>query len=60
MSNQAGIYVEVRVRGSMEDLWRLTQEPALHRRWDLRFSEIRYLPRRDPAQPIQIEAPAPA
>jgi hypothetical protein len=29
----------------------LTQEPDLHQRWDLRFTEIRYLPRPDTAQP---------
>lgn len=39
------IYVEILIRGSMEDLWRKTQEPKLHERWDLRFSEIDYLPR---------------
>jgi uncharacterized membrane protein YphA (DoxX/SURF4 family) len=40
------IYVETRVRGPLEDLWQRTQDPALHQRWDLRFSEIDYLPRR--------------
>jgi DoxX-like family len=39
------IYVEVLIRGSMDDLWAKTQEPKLHQRWDLRFSEIDYLPR---------------
>ena len=39
------IYVEIRIRGSIDDLWRRTQEPDLHERWDLRFSEIVYLPR---------------
>ena len=29
----------------MEDLWRLTQEPSQHARWDMRFSDIAYLPR---------------
>jgi hypothetical protein len=29
----------------MDDLWQKTQEPELHQRWDLRFSEIDYLPR---------------
>jgi len=45
------IYVEIRIRGDVDTLWRLTQEPASHQRWDLRFSEIDYLPRlteRDP------------
>jgi len=28
----------------MDALWDATQEPALHRRWDVRFGEIEYLP----------------
>jgi DoxX-like family len=39
------IYVEIFIHGSMDDLWQKTQEPKLHQRWDLRFSEIDYLPR---------------
>jgi uncharacterized membrane protein YphA (DoxX/SURF4 family) len=39
------IYVEILIRGSMDDLWKKTQEPELHERWDLRFSQIEYLPR---------------
>src|SRR5216683_1069901 len=39
------IYVEILIRGGMDDLWEKTQEPKLHQRWDLRFSEIDYLPR---------------
>jgi|HubBroStandDraft_5_1064220.scaffolds.fasta_scaffold20497_2 uncharacterized membrane protein YphA (DoxX/SURF4 family) len=39
------IYVEILISGSMDDLWQKTQEPKLHQRWDLRFSEIDYLPR---------------
>lgn len=35
----------------MDDLWHHTQTPDLHRRWDLRFTDIRYLPRPDPEQP---------
>jgi DoxX-like family len=45
------IYVEIRIRGSMDDLWRLTQTPDLHGRWDLRFTDIKYLPRSDETQP---------
>lgn len=45
------IYVESRVRAPMDELWRLTQEPDRHERWDLRFSGIEYLPRLDPAEP---------
>ena len=39
------IYVEIRVRGRLEELWQRTQDPALHECWDLRFSAIDYLPR---------------
>jgi hypothetical protein len=37
-----GIYVERRVRGSVDEVWRVTQTPEVHQRWDLRFTEIRY------------------
>ena len=40
-----GIYVERLVRGSLDEVWRRTQEPAVHQRWDLRFTTIQYLPR---------------
>jgi len=39
------IYVEIRIRAPMQNLWDYTQRPELHERWDLRFSEISYLPR---------------
>jgi len=47
------IYVEIFICGDMESLWLKTQEPTLHQRWDLRFSEIAYLPRQ-PGQPQQF------
>ncbi len=28
----------------MDTLWAATQDPTLHRRWDVRFGEIEYLP----------------
>lgn len=34
------LYVETHVRAPVERLWELTQNPALHSRWDLRFSRI--------------------
>ncbi|WKE67655.1 hypothetical protein [Streptomyces sp. WP-1] len=40
-----GLYVEAHIRADLDELWSRTQEPAQHRRWDLRFSEIDYLPR---------------
>src|SRR5262245_61546978 len=33
------------MRVPMEPLWRHTQAPELHERWDLRFSRIEYLPK---------------
>jgi hypothetical protein len=49
-----GLYVELPIRTEMERLWQLTQDPALHQRWDLRFSTIRYLPRSDEKAPQQF------
>ncbi len=51
MRDQPGIYVEVRVDGPLDELWQRTQDPAQHQRWDLRFTDIRYLPRLDEAAP---------
>ena len=45
------IYVERLIRAPMDALWAHTQDPALHERWDLRFTQIDYLPRPDPSQP---------
>ncbi|KJL41156.1 MULTISPECIES: SRPBCC family protein [Microbacterium] len=39
MSGRA-IYVSIRIVAPMERVWRLTQDPALHERWDVRFSRI--------------------
>src|ERR1700720_1407668 len=49
--HRRSIYVEILVRGGLDDLWSLTQRPELHRRWDLRFSDIEYLPRPDESLP---------
>jgi hypothetical protein len=53
-NSKQGIYVELFIRGTMDDLWQQTQTPALHQRWDLRFSDIEYLPHPDEAQPQQF------
>ncbi|MRG60818.1 SRPBCC family protein [Agromyces sp. CFH 90414] len=42
---RGGVYVEAYVRCDLETLWRLTQDPGEHVRWDLRFSRI--TPERD-------------
>ena len=39
-SGVRGLYVEILVRADLDEVWRLTQNPALHPRWDLRFSSI--------------------
>ncbi len=49
-----GLYVELPMRTEMERLWMFTQDPALHQRWDLRFSTIRYLPKPDERAPQQF------
>ena len=38
-----GIYVESIIRTHIDDLWEKTQNPDLHKRWDLRFSDIEFL-----------------
>jgi len=45
------IYVERLIDAPMEALWNATQTPDVHERWDLRFTEIRYLPRSAPSEP---------
>ena len=37
---RAPLYVEIEIRSSIETVWQLTQDPAQHPRWDLRFSSI--------------------
>ncbi len=43
--------METTIRCDAEELWQLTQQPRQHQRWDLRFTEIDYLARPDPAEP---------
>lgn len=40
-----GLYVEAYIRADLDELWARTQEPGQHQRWDLRFTEIAYLPK---------------
>jgi hypothetical protein len=51
----APIYVETRIRAPLAAVWDATQEPGRHVRWDLRFTDIRYLPRADPTAPQAFE-----
>ena len=34
------LYVETLIRADLDHVWQLTQDPALHPRWDLRFTSI--------------------
>jgi hypothetical protein len=45
------IYVERLIAAPMEALWDATQTPEVHERWDLRFTEIRYLRRATETEP---------
>jgi DoxX-like family len=51
VADEPGIYVEILINGSLDEIWRRTQVPDLHERWDLRFTTIRYLPRPSEAEP---------
>ncbi len=35
-----GLYVETTINGALDQVWRCTQDPVAHARWDLRFSSI--------------------
>ena len=45
MRAATGLYVEIKIKTGMGQVWRLTQEPGFHQRWDLRFTRIEYLPK---------------
>ncbi len=38
------IYVETAIKCSLDEIWERTQNPKMHEKWDLRFTEIDYLP----------------
>lgn len=44
MARRRAIYVESLIRANLDDLWLATQDPGSHQRWDLRFTQIDYLP----------------
>ncbi|RYY21209.1 MAG: hypothetical protein EOO36_01385 [Cytophagaceae bacterium] len=48
------IYVEARICCPLEALWAHTQQPELHQQWDVRFTEITYLPRPAAEAPQQF------
>jgi len=39
-ARRRGIHVSIRIAAPIDTVWRLTQEPAQHVRWDVRFSRI--------------------
>lgn len=41
------VYVEIEIDTEMDKLWSATQTPNLHEQWDLRFSSITYLPKKE-------------
>jgi uncharacterized membrane protein YphA (DoxX/SURF4 family) len=48
--SRRSLYIETTIDASLQELWEKSQDPTLHQRWDLRFSEIEYLPK-DPDGP---------
>jgi len=51
MASDAGIYVEIVICDSVDEIWRRTQVPDLHELWDLRFTGIQYLPKHSENEP---------
>ena len=51
MTATSSLYIEIDIQADIDLVWRLTQDPASHQRWDLRFSDIEYLPRPNPNEP---------
>ena len=46
MKKDDGIYAETLMRSGVDEIWKRTQDPALHKLWDLRFSDIEYIPKK--------------
>ncbi|MFA9456282.1 DoxX-like family protein [Halalkalibacter sp. AB-rgal2] len=51
MSKSKPIYVETLINTEMEKLWDYTQKPDVHQQWDLRFTNITYLPKENEGDP---------
>ena len=45
------LYIETKIKCDLDTLWSNTQDPSIHQQWDLRFSEITYLPKDSPTEP---------
>jgi hypothetical protein len=48
------IFVEMDMAAALDELWARTQDPALHQRWDLRFTDIAYAGAPAPGEPQQF------
>jgi hypothetical protein len=42
------LYIEALIQTDLDTLWRYTQDPAAHTRWDARFGEIAFVPGNGP------------
>ena len=49
--NRRPLYIETKINCNLDTLWTHTQDPLIHQQWDLRFSEITYLPKDNPTEP---------
>jgi hypothetical protein len=45
------LYIENKINCNLDTLWSHTQDPTIHQLWDLRFTEIKYLPKEKPIDP---------
>ena len=45
------LYIETKIKCDFNTLWDYTQDPAIHKEWDLRFTEIKYLAKTNPIDP---------
>ena len=45
------LYIETKINCELDTLWTQTQDPTIHQLWDLRFTEIKYLPKNEATDP---------
>ncbi|WP_221566946.1 DoxX-like family protein [Alkalihalobacillus sp. TS-13] len=55
MNKNKPIYVESTINTDMDRIWQATQDPEQHEQWDLRFTNITYLPKMDEDEPQRFE-----
>lgn len=48
------LYIETFIECPLEVIWDHTQKPEIHEQWDLRFTEIKYLPKASESDPQQF------